>query len=94
MADSSPTVTSPPRRNSQQANTPQSTTSTNNNRDGALVLHANSSATAWWSRFRYPVITAGIVLLLSPFTFLWPGQESIDPTNYAERTKRILKTTP
>ncbi|EXM27383.1 hypothetical protein RAB80_013426 [Fusarium oxysporum f. sp. vasinfectum] len=94
MAGSSPTVTSPPRRNSQQANTPQSTTPTNNNRDGALVLHANSSATAWWSRFRYPVITAGIVLLLSPFTFLWPGQESIDPTNYAERTKRILKTTP
>ncbi|CVL13413.1 hypothetical protein LB506_008605 [Fusarium annulatum] len=94
MADSSPTVASPPRRNSQQANTPQSTTSTNNNRDGALVLHASSSATAWWSRFRYPVITAGIVLFLSPFTFLWPGQESIDPTNYAERTKRILKTTP
>jgi membrane dipeptidase len=93
MADSSPSVASPPRKTSQSPNDAHASTSTNN-RDGALVLHANSYGTAWWSRFRYPIITAGIVLLLSPFTFLWSNQESIDPKNYAERTKRILKTTP
>ncbi|KAF4463324.1 membrane dipeptidase [Fusarium albosuccineum] len=65
-----------------------------NERQGALILHSSSSATAWWTRFRNPIIAAGFALLLSPFAFLWPGQESIDPANYAERTKRILKTTP
>ncbi|WZH48001.1 membrane dipeptidase-domain-containing protein [Fusarium acuminatum] len=93
MADSSPSVASPPRKPSPSPNDAHASTSTNN-RDGALVLHANSSGTAWWSRFRYPIVTAGILLLLSPFTFLWSGHESIDPKNYAERTKRILKTTP
>ncbi|KAJ3544798.1 hypothetical protein NM208_g2855 [Fusarium decemcellulare] len=65
-----------------------------NERHGALILRSSASATAWWARFRNPIIVAGFTLLLSPFAFLWPGQESIDPTNYAERTKRILKTTP
>ena len=60
----------------------------------SLVVHSQASSSHTWSWFRYPLFAAGVALLLSPFTLLLPGEAAIDPTNYAERTRRVLKTTP
>ncbi|KAM0417082.1 hypothetical protein ACHAPT_012920 [Fusarium lateritium] len=35
-----------------------------------------------------------MALLASPLVFSWSGQEQIDPTNYSERVRRALATTP
>ncbi|KAK7418927.1 hypothetical protein QQX98_003630 [Neonectria punicea] len=55
-----------------------------------IVRNDSQRARAW---FRTPLLAAGVALLLSPLSFFW-GWESVDPTNYAERTRRVLRTTP
>ncbi|KAI1469073.1 membrane dipeptidase-domain-containing protein [Daldinia caldariorum] len=60
----------------------------------SLVVHSQTQNSGFFSRFRYHLFAAGLAFLLSPFAFIWPGQSSIDPTNNAERTRRVLKTTP
>ncbi|KAI1807482.1 membrane dipeptidase-domain-containing protein [Daldinia bambusicola] len=60
----------------------------------SLVVHSQTQNSGFFSRFKYHLFAAGFAFLLSPFAFIWPGQSSIDPTNYAERTRRVLKTTP
>ncbi|KAF2016065.1 hypothetical protein BU24DRAFT_409220 [Aaosphaeria arxii CBS 175.79] len=60
----------------------------------AIVLHPNSRNHGIWSFSRGTIITAAFALLLGPLTFFWPQQQPCDPTDYAERTRRILKQTP
>lgn len=63
--------------------------------DTSLVIHPQAARSSGiLARFRYPILAAGIALLLSPLTFLWPGEAPVDPSDYAERTKRVLKSTP
>lgn len=33
-------------------------------------------------------------MLFTPLTYFWGGLSPVDPTNYAERTRRVLQTTP
>ena len=62
--------------------------------DHALVVRSQTQGYSFWGRFRYPLLAAGFAFLLSPLTMLWSAECPIDPTNYAERTRRVLKTTP
>ncbi|KAI1385684.1 membrane dipeptidase-domain-containing protein [Hypoxylon trugodes] len=62
--------------------------------DRSLVVHSQTQNSGFFSRFRYHIFAAGFAFLLSPLAFIWPGQSPIDPTNYAERTRRVLKSTP
>ncbi|KAF6789406.1 microsomal dipeptidase [Colletotrichum sojae] len=55
---------------------------------------ASSPTHSLWTRFRYPFLAAGLALFLGPLSFLWPGESPIDPSNYSERAKRVLKSTP
>ncbi|KAF2811330.1 uncharacterized protein BDZ99DRAFT_385120 [Mytilinidion resinicola] len=60
----------------------------------SLILHSQAQPSGFLARFRYSLYAAGIALLFTPLTYLWSGQAPIDPTNYVERTRRVLKTTP
>ncbi|KAI1475906.1 membrane dipeptidase-domain-containing protein [Daldinia eschscholtzii] len=60
----------------------------------SLIVHPQTQNSGFFSRFRYHLFAAGFAFLLSPLAFIWPGHSPIDPTNYAERTRRVLKTTP
>ncbi|KAI0381315.1 membrane dipeptidase-domain-containing protein [Hypomontagnella monticulosa] len=62
--------------------------------DRSLVVRSQNQNSGFFSRFRYHLFAAGFAFLLSPLAFIWTGQSPIDPTNYAERTRRVLKTTP
>ncbi|KAI1459620.1 membrane dipeptidase-domain-containing protein [Annulohypoxylon moriforme] len=65
-----------------------------NSPERSLIVHNQVQNYGFFSRFRYHVFAAGFAFLLSPFAFLWPSQSPVDPTDYAERTRRVLKTTP
>ncbi|OAA63470.1 Peptidase M19, renal dipeptidase [Niveomyces insectorum RCEF 264] len=69
-----------------------STDATENRR--ALVVRSDVQGAGRWAWFRYPLLAAGLALVLSPLTLLWPGEGPVDPSNYAERTRRVLKSTP
>ena len=60
----------------------------------AVVVHQQGHQRAWFWRWPFAIATAGAAILLSPFLWLSPAQEPIDPTNYALRTKRVLENTP
>ncbi|KAF2488690.1 hypothetical protein BU16DRAFT_520459 [Lophium mytilinum] len=60
----------------------------------SLILHPHARPLGFLARFRYSLYAAGIALLFTPLTYLWTGQAPIDPSNYVERTRRVLKTTP
>ena len=60
----------------------------------AVVVHPDRQSRGFFSRLRIPLLAAGVALLLSPLTLFWPGEGPVDPTNYTERTRRVLKTTP
>ncbi|KAH9885548.1 membrane dipeptidase-domain-containing protein [Xylariomycetidae sp. FL2044] len=60
----------------------------------SLVVHSESQDAGFLSRFRYHFLTAGIAFLLTPLAFFWPGAAPLDPTDYAERTNRVLSSTP
>ncbi|KAI1653384.1 membrane dipeptidase-domain-containing protein [Daldinia decipiens] len=60
----------------------------------SLIVHSQANNSGLFSRFRYHLFAAGFAFLLGPLAFIWPGQSAIDPTNYVERTRRVLKTTP
>ncbi|KAM0335232.1 hypothetical protein ACHAQA_000275 [Verticillium albo-atrum] len=88
MPDKQPvTVATPTNEDSPQL---QSTTPS----DRTLIVHPQSRNAGFFARFRYPLLTAGFALLLSPLTFLWSGESPVDPSDYAERTRRVLKSTP
>ncbi|KAI1407140.1 membrane dipeptidase-domain-containing protein [Hypoxylon sp. FL1857] len=88
MAESQPSAesTSPPRdkNRTDQTGTPER----------SLIVHPHTQGSGFFFRFRYHLFAAGFAVLLRPLAFLWPGQSPIDPTNYAERTRRVLKSTP
>ncbi|KAI0173365.1 membrane dipeptidase-domain-containing protein [Hypoxylon sp. FL1284] len=71
---------------------------TGDSNDNALIVHRQSSSYSWLSQWRGALVTAGLALLIAPFTSLggWlsPAGAPIDPTDYALRTKRVLETTP
>ncbi|KAI0886559.1 membrane dipeptidase-domain-containing protein [Annulohypoxylon maeteangense] len=60
----------------------------------SLVVHNQAQNSGFISRFRNHLFVAGFAFLLSPFAFLWPSESPVDPTNYEERTRRVLKSTP
>ncbi|KAI1758994.1 hypothetical protein GGR53DRAFT_524213 [Hypoxylon sp. FL1150] len=64
----------------------------------ALIIHPQTSPYNWLRRWRVTLVTAGFAVLLAPFTsigsWLSPVESSINPANYALRTKRVLETTP
>ena len=60
----------------------------------AVVVHPLRQQTHPLWRWPYALATAGLAILLSPFAWWSQAESPIDPTNYALRTERILKTTP
>ncbi|KAK0387061.1 hypothetical protein NLU13_5374 [Sarocladium strictum] len=62
--------------------------------DTSVVLRSQARAGAWWSRWRSPLLFAGLAALLTPLAYLFNLEGPIDPTNYSERTKRVLRGTP
>lgn len=61
---------------------------------GELVVAHQTQNAGFFARFRYHVLVAGIALLLSPLSLIWAQKGAIDPTDYVERTRRVLSTTP
>ena len=59
-----------------------------------LVVAHQARSTGFFTRFRYHILAAGFALLLSPLSLIWPQEGPVDPTDYAERTRRVLNTTP
>ncbi|KAL7619622.1 hypothetical protein AAE478_010163 [Parahypoxylon ruwenzoriense] len=91
MADTKPAASRP----GDEQQSPSSDPATNSSApEQSLVVRSQTQNAGFFSRFRYHLFAAGFAFLLSPFAFLWPGQSPIDPKNYAERTERVLKTTP
>lgn len=76
----------------QGSSSPQSATS--NTAEQSIVVRSQTQNSGFFSKFRYHLYAVGFAFLLSPLAFIWPGQAPVDPTNYAERTRRVLKTTP
>lgn len=71
---------------------PASPTEAQASTNQAVVVRPRRSRSSWpWP---WAVAAAGLALAATPFTWLWPGEEPIDPTNYALRAKRVLQTTP
>lgn len=62
--------------------------------DRALVLQSQSSSRGRAGWFRYPFLAAGLALFLGPLAFIWSGESAVNPSDYAERTRRVLKSTP
>ncbi|KAI5863856.1 membrane dipeptidase-domain-containing protein [Durotheca rogersii] len=92
MADAVP---NPPPQSDEQPDSPSSAASGSaSSTERTLVVRSQTQNTGFFSRFRYHLFAAGFAIMLGPFAFLWPGQSPIDPTNYVERTRRVLKTTP
>ena len=64
----------------------------------AVIIHPQNRSSSWLRRWRYALAAAGFALFVTPFTtlgsLLQPAEKPIDPTNYALRTERVLKTTP
>ncbi|KAJ4300696.1 hypothetical protein N0V90_002784 [Kalmusia sp. IMI 367209] len=59
-----------------------------------LILRPSSQNVGFFNKWRSSFLVAGFTLLFTPLTLLWLGEAPVDPTNYAERTKRVLRTTP
>lgn len=89
MADTSSPSLERRRADSRTIDEPQSTEG-----ERSLIVRSRPQASGAWSWVRYPLVAAGVALSLSPLAFLWPGENPIDPTNYAERTRRVLKSIP
>ncbi|OIW30408.1 hypothetical protein CONLIGDRAFT_573456 [Coniochaeta ligniaria NRRL 30616] len=89
MADTSSPSLERRRADSRTIDEPQSTEG-----ERSLTVRSRPQASGAWSWVRYPLVAAGVALALSPLAFLWPGENPIDPTNYAERTRRVLKSIP
>lgn len=62
--------------------------------ENTIVLRSQARAGAWWSRWRSPLLFASLAALLSPLSFLFNSEGPLDPTDYAERTRRVLRDTP
>ncbi|XXH01866.1 hypothetical protein Hte_008228 [Hypoxylon texense] len=92
MADTKPAESASPRSEGQQSSSQQGVTA--NAPEQSLVIRSQAQNSGFLSKFRYHLFAAGFAFLLGPFAFLWPGQSPVDPANYAERTRRVLKTTP
>lgn len=67
---------------------------TTNENSRTLILRSESQTSGWYRFLSSPFKMAGAAVLFSLLGFLWPGQGPVDPTDYAERTRRVLKTTP
>lgn len=92
MAEPQSTPESVPSPSDEQVSSTQPVDTETPNR--SLVIRNQAQNPGFLYKFRYPLFAAGFAFLLSPFAFLWPGQSQVEPTNYAERTRRVLKTTP
>ncbi|KAI4861916.1 membrane dipeptidase-domain-containing protein [Hypoxylon rubiginosum] len=92
MADTKPAESALPRSEGQQSSSQQGAAATAP--EQSLVIRSQNQNSGFLFKFRYHLFAAGFAFLLGPFAFLWPGQTPVDPTNYAERTRRVLKTTP
>jgi membrane dipeptidase len=65
--------------------------------DGALILRSRSSNTRhrwFWSLGALGLLLASTTTLLNPFSAVQSAESTIDPTDYAARTKHVLSTTP
>ncbi|KAJ9144957.1 Dipeptidase [Pleurostoma richardsiae] len=60
----------------------------------SVVVRSQAQGSHFWSRFRYSLLAAGLALIFSPLSLIWPREGAVDPTDYAERTRRVLKSTP
>ena len=60
----------------------------------ALVVHPQRQHVNWLKRWSSSLAAVGLALLIAPFAWISSSEEPIDPTNYALRTQRVLKTTP
>lgn len=61
----------------------------------AVILStAESQSASWFQRWRLALLALAVGTISLPLTFLQPAKISIDPTDYAARTKHVLSTTP
>ncbi len=65
-----------------------------NSTQTALVVRIQQHESSIWTRWRAAFFAAGIAVVFAHLGSLWSGEPPTDPTNYIERTRRILKTTP
>jgi membrane dipeptidase len=88
MADTTQTIPRPGASVQSQENADDA-----NGTSTAIVQSTSRRQNRSWA---YSVAAAGIALLALPFSFLSTSfaQAPIDPTDYALRTKNVLKTTP
>ncbi|KAF7558137.1 hypothetical protein G7Z17_g7 [Cylindrodendrum hubeiense] len=68
--------------------------STTHSSDQILVLHPAPRARGWQRLLCSPFTIASLTLFFTLMALLWPGQRPIHPTNYTERTRRVLSSTP
>lgn len=59
-----------------------------------IVVHPQRQRSNPLWRWPYALTTAGLAILLAPLAWWLQAEAPIDPTDYALRTRRILKTTP
>lgn len=76
-------------RPSQQDQLPE-----NGNNATSVVLRSETQALPWWSRWRSPLLLATLAVLFSPLTYVLNREGPVDPTNFSERTRRVLRDTP
>ncbi|KAK4541579.1 hypothetical protein LTR36_007876 [Oleoguttula mirabilis] len=94
MADTEPQTATAPHEANANDTTPNSPYDAKRANQHSIILHPQSQHTGFFKRFRSSIFFASFALLLSPLTFFHPSSAPVDPTDYAERTRRVLKTTP
>lgn len=62
-------------------------------RSSSLIVHPSPNP-RWFPQLRLPLISTGIFVLLGTLGLSWLAEGPVDPTDYAERTRRVLKSTP
>lgn len=77
---------------------PELTATTNTRNEDAVIVHSRHQEQSWASRWRIPLLTSTLAILITSFTNLNPfalsHEEPIDPTDYAGRTRRVLQQVP
>lgn len=68
--------------------------SSTDTRETRLIVRRQDGRAGFWSWLKFPVLVAGLAFGVSQLTSLWGAEVPLDPTDYIERSRRILKTTP
>ena len=69
-------------------------TEQNDSTQNAIIVHPQRHQAGWLRRWRGAFLTAGLALFIGPLSWFGLAEQPIDPTDYAARTKRVLKQVP